>query len=182
MKSFLCTVAVLAISAAAPAMAQNTAAGTKTTVSGSASQEQEAGSPQVFVNKAAVSNMFEIESSKLALEKTDSKDVRDFAQRLIDDHTKAGSELKQAAAAEDIADVPSSLDDKHQQMLDKLKNAGGTEFTTLYLDMQVPAHENAIALFKSFKDHSGKLGQFAAKTLPTLQEHLEMAQKLQKSS
>src|SRR5690349_2649834 len=75
--------------------------------------------PQAFVDMAASSNMFEIESSKLALEKASTQPAKDFAQHMIDDHLKAGAEMKAAADAEGIK-VPAALDDKHIADLDNL--------------------------------------------------------------
>ena len=135
--------------------------------------------PQQFVDMAASSNMFEIESSKLALDKASLQPTKDFAQHMIDDHSKAGEELKAAADAEGMK-VPTTLDDKHQADLDNLAGSTGDSFEQSYLAEQYAAHEEAVALFTSYSTNGapGSLKDFAAKTLPTLQSHLEEVKKL----
>lgn len=132
--------------------------------------------PQEFASMATASNMFEIESSRLALEKAASPDAKAFAQHMIDDHTKAGEEMKAAAENQGGINLPSSVNDKHKQMLDQLNAATGADFETQYLSMQVSAHKEAVALFDAFSTNGseGPLKDFARKTLPTLQQHLEM--------
>lgn len=130
-------------------------------------------SPQQFAEKAAVSNMFEIESSKLAEQKGQQDAVKKFAQRMVADHTKAGEQMKTAAQADGITSVPTQLDQEHKAKLDQLNAASGAEFDRLYTQMQRQAHEEAIAMFKGFAGSGGntKLGQFAEATLPTLEQH-----------
>jgi len=132
--------------------------------------------PQQFTDMAAVSNMFEIESSKLALEKATGQPVKDFAQHMIDDHTKAAEAMKQAVDTQGGVTLPNALDQKHQAMLDQLKAASGTDFDGQYLRIQLSAHQEAVGLFEGFSDsgQAGALKDFATKTLPTLQQHLQM--------
>lgn len=135
-----------------------------------------------FVDTAAVAGLFEIETSKVALERSKNPEVRKFAQMMVDDHTRIAANLKKAAAAAsgDIT-VPSALDAEHEAMLAKLKTANGTEFDTLYVQAQTTAHEQAVGLFGSFAkdgDQSG-LKAFAAETLPILQKHLEHVKMIQ---
>ncbi|SKA35386.1 DUF4142 domain-containing protein [Consotaella salsifontis] len=138
-----------------------------------------------FVPMAAQSNMMEIEAAQLALKTTKSDDVRDFAQRMVDDHTTAGKNLKAAVkdAGSDIS-VPKELDSEHQQKLDMLKNASGDDFDKAYIQMNVQAHQQAVDLFQNYSQNGeqGPVRSFASKTLPTLQEHLQMVQKMDKSS
>ena len=135
--------------------------------------------PQAFVDMAASSNMFEIESSKLALEKASTQPAKDFAQHMIDDHLKAGAEMKAAADAEGIK-VPAALDDKHIADLDNLAGAIGASFDQSYLAEQYAAHEETVALFTSYLTNGapGALKDFAAKSLPTLESHLSEVEKL----
>src|SRR5690349_10548755 len=108
-----------AVASASLALASVTqAAGTHTSTHASTSTGTQATHTQSvddFVTKASVANEFEIESSKLALEKSQNKKVRDFAQHMIDDHSKAGEELKSTVsdASLDTATVKETLDDKH---------------------------------------------------------------------
>ncbi|MBS9719309.1 DUF4142 domain-containing protein [Tianweitania sp. BSSL-BM11] len=129
-----------------------------------------------FVAMASSSNMFEIESSKLAEDKSKSDDVKAFAEQMIKDHIKAGEEMKAAAG-----DMPAAkLDPKHQDLLDKLKAAEGDDFDKQYVDMQKKAHTEAITLFTNYSQSGDdeKLVAFAKKTLPTLEMHKEHVEKL----
>ena len=132
---------------------------------------------QAFVTKAAEGGMFEIQSSQLALKKSQDKDVRDFAQRMIDDHGKADDRLKSLAKNER---VPSSLDPEHQQMLSRLAGENGSSFVDQYKQMQVSAHHQAIDAFQAYAKtgQDPALRDFAQQTLPTLNEHLQMAQQI----
>jgi len=177
MKRYMIVAALAALSVT-PAAAQNNA-------SQPAAQTQAAAvtSAQQFTDVAAVSNLFEIESSKIALEKATSPQVKEFAQRMIDDHTKAGDELKAAADAQGIK-VPTELDDKHKQLLDQLNAAAGADFDSAYIKMQTDAHHEAVALFDQFSKggEDGQVKDFAAKTLPTLQDHEKTVQGLSQTA
>jgi putative membrane protein len=130
--------------------------------------------PQQFAEMAASSNAFEIESSKLALEKAMAPQTKDFAQHMIDDHTKAGEEMQTAAEAQGGVSLPTTMDQKHQGLLDEL-NATTADFDAQYLSLQLTAHREAVALFEAYSTNgaAGPLKDFATKTLPTLQEHLD---------
>jgi putative membrane protein len=182
MKISLAALALAAFSLS-PALAQEAAAPAAqppAAASDSASDMTNVTSPQDFADKAGVANMFEIESSKVALEKATSDDVKTFAQKMVDDHTKAGEEMKTAADSQGGITVPTELDDAHQQMLDQLNGASGDDFDQMYIQMQTDAHKQAVALFDAYSKNGedGALKDFAGKTLPTLQEHYDMVQKL----
>jgi len=128
--------------------------------------------PAVFADLAASSNMFEIESSTLALDKATGDDVKAFAQHMIDDHTAAGEKMK-AAAEKDGVVPPAAMADKEQALIEKLQSADGEAFDEAYLTAQTAAHDQAVALFESFSENGREsaLASFAAETLPTLEEH-----------
>jgi putative membrane protein len=140
-------------------------------------------SPQEFVNKAAGSNMFEIDSSKVALERAKSQEVKAFAQQMIDDHTKAGEELKQTVSKIGSGPVPETLDAEHKADLSALSNKSGADFDRAYSLAQRKAHDDAVTLFSGFADSGAQpdLKAFAAKTLPTLKDHLQQVQELSKT-
>jgi len=139
---------------------------------------------QDFVTMAAQSDMLEIQSSKLALTKSDSDKTKAFADRMIKDHTETSKELKTlVSGGKAQANAPAELDKAHQEKLDKLvKQKDGKDFTKQYNDMQVSAHKDAVSLFERYakEGDNADLKTFAAKTLPHLQEHLKMAQDLNK--
>lgn len=130
---------------------------------------------QEFVKKAAVSNKFEIASSELAVERTDNAVVRDFAERMISDHQKAGKDLKAAVDKSGMQlTVPEELDEKHRAMVQELRDAEDSEFDQKYIDMQANAHDEAVGLFEDYsenEDAEQNLRDFAVKTLPTLETH-----------
>jgi putative membrane protein len=96
---------------------------------------------------------------------------------MIEDHTAAGEQMMAAAEADGVV-VPQEMNDKHQAMLDELSSAQGEAFDQLYLQMQLQAHEEAVALFDANDEGDTNLNRFAAETLPTLQEHLSEVQEI----
>jgi putative membrane protein len=138
-------------------------------------------SGQEFVTKVVVSDLFELESSQLALSKQPDQSTKSFAERMVTDHQKTSSELKSLVQSGQVkADLPAKLDAEHQKMLDELKAKNGNEFAQDYHRIQVQAHEDAVALFTAYST-SGDIEQlkaWAGRTLPHLKEHLSMAEKL----
>jgi putative membrane protein len=134
-----------------------------------------------FVKEVAVSDMFEIESSKLAVAKADDE-TKAFANQMIIAHTKTSSELKAVVASDPNTPIPAALDSSHQSKLDKLNSLSGGDFTAQYHSMQVSAHKDAVSLFQRYAKggDSETLKAWAASTLPDLEHHLEMAQALDK--
>ena len=135
-----------------------------------------------FIETVAISDMFEIESSKLAQEKADSSS-KTFAAKMISDHTKTSSELK-AIAAKAKVEVPTALDSSHQSKLDKLKSLNGADFDKQYDADQLAAHKDAVSMFERYAKggDNKELKAFATKTLPHLKQHQKMAEGLQKST
>lgn len=138
-------------------------------------------SAQDFVTKASVANMFEIESSKLALDNAKNSDVRAFAQRMIDDHTKTGERLK-SVLSDSKSDIKPAdkLDAKHSNLMDTLKAESSNTFDQQYITMQVNAHKEAVKLFTdySMSGDNKALKDFAASTLPSLKQHADHVQDL----
>ena len=176
--ALLASAALLTLATAAPSVAQSIPE--KTGVNQALAV---APKTQDFVTIAAQSDMLEIESSKLALQKSDSAKTKTFAQKMIDDHTKTSTELKGLVSSGKVqVNAPAALDKAHQAKLDKLAKLDGKDFTKQYDAMQVSAHKDAVSLFDRYaKDGDNPdLKSFAGKTLPHLQEHLTMAQDLGK--
>ncbi len=134
-----------------------------------------------FVQKVAVSDMFEIQSSQLALDKKADRDTKPFAQKMMKDHKKTTNELKALLKKANVqAQLPTTLDAEHQAKLDQLKGLSGREFDVAYDRMQMEAHQQAISLFEGYAQggDNPQLKQWAAKTLPALKMHKTMADKL----
>jgi putative membrane protein len=133
-----------------------------------------------FVTEVAISDMFEIESSKLASQKGNAAE-KTFATQMITDHTKTSTELKGMVTGGKVnANLPTVLDSTHQAKLDKLNANSGDEFAKAYADDQIAAHKDAVNLFERYAKggENAELKAWASKTLPALQHHLEMAQGL----
>jgi putative membrane protein len=133
-------------------------------------------SDRTFVTNAAMGGMAEVELGNLAKEKASSDAVKQFGQRMVTDHTKANDQLKQVAASKNIT-LPTSLDAKHQAMKDRLSKLSGAEFDRAYMKDMVADHEKDVKEFQK-ESQSGsdpEIKNFASQTLPTLQEHLQMA-------
>lgn len=97
--------------------------------------------PAEFAMMAASGNMFEIQSSELALQQIESGgEVASFAKQMVTDHTAAGEKMA-AAAAEEGVPVPEAMSEKHQALMEQLQSADGDAFAAAYIDAQVAAHE-----------------------------------------
>ena len=134
-----------------------------------------------FVRKVAISDMMEIQSSKLVLPNADA-DTKPFAEKMIKDHTQTSNELKSLVQSGKVkATLPTALDPEHEKELADLKKLSGKRLDAAYDQMQVRAHKEAVDLFTKYSQtgDNSELKQWAAKTLPTLKEHLSMAEKLQ---
>lgn len=130
---------------------------------------------QTFATKAAQAGTAEIADAKIALQNSSRQDVKDFAQKMVDDHTKAASQLASIASGEGIT-LPSTESSADQKDTDALQKLSGAAFDKQYITGQRKAHHAAVALF-SKESKSGKdaqLKSFAGQTLPVLQGHLSM--------
>jgi putative membrane protein len=138
-----------------------------------------AGADSMFAKEAAIGGMAEVEMGQLAATKAQSPDVKQFGQRMVDDHGKANSELKSLASQKKWT-LPYELDQKHKATRDKLEKMSGAQFDHAYMAEMVADHNKDVASF-SRESKTGKdaeLKAWAAKTLPTLQEHQKMAKEV----
>jgi putative membrane protein len=136
-----------------------------------------AASKSEFVKKATQAGDFEIASSRLALEKSQSADVKKFAQQMIDDHTKAAQQLQTVATEAGVPpeNQPVKASNKQMEDMEKLQSAKPGNFDPTYVNAQRKAHEEVIELFSTYANSGDdpKLKQFASETLPTLKSHLD---------
>jgi putative membrane protein len=138
-----------------------------------------------FVKEAASSDMFEMQSSQLAVQRATDQKTKTFAQQMISDHTKTSTEMKGLVQAGTVkAEIPTAMLPAHQKMLDKLSGLNGADFTKQYLDDQVTAHKDAVSLFQRYGKggDNEKLKAWATTTLPALEHHHQMAQDLDKQN
>jgi len=130
-----------------------------------------------WAQKAAVGGMAEVELGKLAQQKASNAQVKQFGAHMAEDHSKANSELQQIASSKGLA-LPTDLDATHKGKMAKMEKLSGAQFDRAYMSEMVADHKKDVAEFRK-QSTSGKdsdLKAFAAKTLPTLEDHLKMAQ------
>ena len=150
-----------------------------------------------------MTNMAEIELGKMAAEKASSADVKSFAQMMVTQHTQANKDLMAVASGLSV-EQPTTLDAKHQALSDRLSKLSGAEFDRQYMQAMVAGHREAIAKIKPKAGTAGTattgtsgtggtgtgttagesvktVPQYAAKTLPVVQKHLQEAERLQKT-
>ena len=132
-------------------------------------------SDEKFADAAAVGGMEEVQLGQLAAQKGASDEVRQFGQRMVDDHSKAGDDLKQVASGKGWT-LPAALDAKAQADVQKLSALSGDKFDKEYVSMMLKDHKKNVAEFQ--KESSGgadaDIKSFASRTLPVIQEHLQM--------
>jgi len=160
---FLAGTAAL-LMAAAPAFAQQT-------------KGPNATADHQFAMKAAQGGMAEVELGRLATEKASSDEVKKFGQRMVDDHSKANDELKSEAAKKNIT-LPTTIDAKDKALMDRLSKLSGPAFDRAYMTAMVKDHRTDVSEFQkeASTGHDPDLKAWAAKTLPTLQDHLKQAE------
>jgi putative membrane protein len=130
-----------------------------------------------FVMKAAKGGLAEVELGRLAAEKATNPDVKQFGQRMVDDHSKANDELKSLAEQKGIT-LPTELDAKDKATRDRLAKLSGEAFDRAYMTDMVKDHKMDVSEFRkeSRSARDADVKAFAGKTLPTLEEHLKMAE------
>ena len=132
-----------------------------------------------FLMDAALGGLMEVELGRLAAQQGASDAIKQFGQRMVDDHSKANEELKTLATSKGIT-LPTAIDDKQRQQVTKLSAMSGADFDRAYAKMMLKDHEKDVSEFEkqSMKGTDPDVKAFAGKTLPTLQEHLTMVKAL----
>ena len=133
-----------------------------------------------YVEMAAASDLFEIQSSQLALSKAQRPEVRTFAQMLITHHTMTTQQLTAAASASGMTPPPPTLMPMQVAMLERLQNASTADFDRVYVREQIPAHEMALALHQNYARNGDTpaLRTVAGTAVPIIQQHLTEARRL----
>jgi len=134
--------------------------------------------PASFVTKAAQGGLTEVAVSKAAEASSQDPKVKQFAEQMVRDHSKANDELASLAKSKGLQ-VPTSLDAEHQAIVQKLSNKKGADFDAAYGKQMKEDHAKTVALFQAAtKTSDPDLAAFAKKTLPTLTEHKHLAGEL----
>ncbi|HUS03040.1 MAG TPA: DUF4142 domain-containing protein, partial [Chitinophagaceae bacterium] len=130
-----------------------------------------------FVTKAASGGLMEVQLGQLAQQNAKSQRVKNFGSMMVTDHSKANDELKSLAASNNVT-IPSALLSEHQKHMDMMGKMKAGDFDKHYMDMMVNDHKKDIGEFQKEANSSSNdaFKSFAAKTLPTLQKHLDSAQ------
>ncbi|HTX15807.1 MAG TPA: DUF4142 domain-containing protein [Candidatus Baltobacteraceae bacterium] len=133
-----------------------------------------------FARNAAEGGLAEVKLGELAQQKGASDAVKDFGKKMVEDHTQANDQLKQVASQQNMK-LPTELNKHDQRVYDKLSQLSGAQFDRAYARDMVRDHKHDVAAFqeeaKGGQVHAVK--DFAAQTLPTLQEHLKLAEQMQ---
>ena len=163
----------------AQAQTASAAPGAKSTSSASSNVPS---ADRTFITKAAQGGLAEVQLGQIAAQKATDPQVKQFAQRMVEDHGKANDKLKQVASSKNVT-LPADLPSDAKREEDKLSKLSGARFDKEYMNHMLTDHKKDVSLFrseaKSAKDPDVK--QFASDTLPTLEQHLQMAQSIAKS-
>lgn len=173
MKTLLFVGAALALATAGFAQSQTP----NTTRNQNRSRSTASGSEDIeFMMDAAHGGLAEVELGKLAAERAQSEDVKKFAQRMVDDHSKANEQLKQIAESKGIK-LPTEVDAKDKALMQRLEKLQGAAFDRSYMNAMVTDHVKDVSEFKreASAGRDPQVKSFAESTLPTLEEHLQHA-------
>jgi len=132
-----------------------------------------------FINKAGLAGLYEVRVGQLAAQRAQSSDVKQLAQKIVDEHTAVNVRLQKLAQQKGLS-LPSQLDKKHQDKIDSLSKKTGVDFDKAFVDEMIDDHKSHIDDFDKAAKESKEpdMKEFAAATLPTLREHLQTAQAL----
>jgi putative membrane protein len=182
LKTVFAIVAASVPFAAGTSSAQDKQATPEKSASTQSAGKNESGRDAKRMKELMQANMAEVEAGKLALEKAQDPKVKEFAQHMIEDHTKMLQEVQSLAQSKGV-ELPGAPDAKHQKGMKKLESASGANFDREYVRAMVRDHRDALKLArrtaKSAQD--GELKSSAEKAAPEIQDHLKMAQDLSKS-
>ncbi|RCJ17899.1 hypothetical protein A6S26_29725 [Nostoc sp. ATCC 43529] len=139
-------------------------------------------SDREFINEAAQDGLAEVQLGQLASERAASNAVKQFGQRMVQDHTQVNNQLQQLATQKGVT-LPKTLNNENQQVKQRLSKLSGVQFDGEYMNHMVQAHEKDVAAFESQaqQGQDADVKAFAAQTLPALQEHLQEARSIANS-
>jgi putative membrane protein len=154
-------------------------AGAASSSTASSSTSASANADQDFIAKAAKGNRAEVTLGKLVADKTKDPNVRQFAQMMVKDHSAAQNDLQQLAQSKNIT-LPEGLPDDATALQSKLSSATGKALDKDYMDSMVDDHKKDVSEFQDASQNAKDpdVKQWAAKTLPTLQAHLQKAEQI----
>ena len=176
---------VLLLGLACPAMAQGqdtSASQTSTSTTSTSSTSRKGSKDAMFIREAAAGNLAEIKMGRIGLDKASSPEVKQFAQRLVDDHTKANDQLSTLAQQKQVT-LPTEPMAKEQKKATQLQSLSGAAFDKAWTNDMVMDHKKDVAKYakESTQAKDTDVRQYASTTLPVLKTHLQMAEQIKKS-
>lgn len=134
---------------------------------------------KVFVEEALKGGMAEVQLGQLALQKSNNVDVKQFAQKMVDDHTKMGDQMKQVAQQIGVK-VPDGPSKKDKEMIAKLQALSGDDFDKAYMKDMVKDHKNDLGDFKTEADNGSNptVKNAASQGSQIINQHLQMAEQI----
>ena len=183
--TLLAAAAFVGVAACSPPASETTTTDTTTMTQPSVptspmlAPDQTAEQTNTFAMAVAISDMLEVEASRVAQTKANNADVKAFAAMMVREHTATTAELKTWATTSGVT-LPAAPDDGAKLLIDNIRNADATGFDDKYLDTVIDAHEAAISRFEAYSrdGQDSALRSWAATTLPKLRTHLEQANTL----
>ena len=176
--------ALMTLTGLAVAQDNSSSSGNQSQASSKSSQQSENGSEfsdkdKLFMKKAAQGGLEEVELGQMVQQKAESQDVKDFAKRMVDDHTKANEELKSLAQKEGYT-LPTTMSPNGQALKAKLEKLSGEQLDRAYMTHMVSDHTKDVAEFRS-ESQTGNdpdVKAWAGQTLSTLESHLQEAKQV----
>lgn len=175
----LATAFFASLLALAPVFAQNQGATTGSDKMDKKGSGQLSSQDRKFMMDAAEGGMMEVELGRLAAQKASNADVKSFGQRMVDDHGKANTQLKSIAAQKGVT-LPTTLSADKRKEMEHMSKLSGAEFDKMYMSHMVKDHKKDVSEFEkqATKGDDSNVKSFAQQNLPTLREHLQMAQSI----
>jgi putative membrane protein len=132
-----------------------------------------------FARKAAQGGIAEVKFGQLAQSKSENKEIQEFGKRMETDHGKAGDQLRDIASSQSL-DLPTDMDKMSQASYDRLSKLSGAEFDRAYTKMMVEDHQKDVSEFQkeAREGQNSAVKDFAAQTLPTIEQHLQIIRKI----
>jgi putative membrane protein len=130
-----------------------------------------------FVSTAAQDGLAEVELGRMAAQKATDPAVKSFAQRMVADHSRMNTQLQQVAQSQNMT-MPTSISPKEQAEMNRLSSLSGAAFDKAYMQRMVSDHKKDVADFENEANNGDnpQVKALAAQSLPTLQEHLKLAE------
>ena len=144
--------------------------------------EAQRGDAMMFVAKAGASDLYEIQSSQIAMRRARDPRVRAMAAMLVRDHRRTTAQVTAAARAAGLRPRPPMLEPRQRMMINQLNRAPARSFDRVYLSQQIPAHQEALGMIRNYAANGGvpSLRRAAAGAEPIVEGHLEHARRLQR--